>query len=84
MPGTKQCKCIFGCFFSRSIWEMSNNVVFIEQDRRHPGRRSSNKAFGCNLLRSCQVCNFEHFCELCMEISSVNAFFVVSLAAYGK
>ena len=64
---------------------MSNTAVFIEQDRRHPDRRSSNQAFGCNLLRSCQVCNFEHFCELCMELSSVNAFLLCfSLAAYGK
>ena len=67
----------FCWFFPCSIWEISNNAVVIEQVRRHPRGRSSNKAFGGHLLRSYKFCNLAHFCELRMEISSVHAFFVV-------
>ena len=48
-----------------------------ESWRRRPGRRSSNEAFRCNLLRKYKFCNLARFCELCLEISSVNAFLLV-------
>ena len=61
---------------------MSNNAVFVGQVGCRPGRRSSNNAFRCNLLRSCKFCNFVHFYELCLELSSVNAFFLSFLSQH--